>query len=56
MGNKGILLCGHGSRSAETLQEFELFANKLKVRFPEKFTEENALNRNLEQERKTLEK
>lgn len=30
--------------------------NKLKVRFPEKFTEENALNRNLEQERKTLEK
>jgi NTP pyrophosphatase (non-canonical NTP hydrolase) len=28
---------------------------KLKVRFPEKFTEENALNRNLEAERKVLE-
>jgi NTP pyrophosphatase (non-canonical NTP hydrolase) len=28
---------------------------KLKVRFPEKFTEEAALNRNLEEERKTLE-
>lgn len=30
--------------------------NKLKVRFPEKFTEENALNRDLESERKELEK
>ena len=30
--------------------------DKLRVRFPEKFTKENALNRNLEQERKTLEK
>ena len=29
---------------------------KLKVRFPEKFTEENALNRNLEAERVELEK
>lgn len=29
--------------------------NKLKVRYPEKFTEENALNRNLESERKELE-
>jgi len=29
--------------------------NKLKVRFPEKFTEENAINRNLEEERKQLE-
>ena len=28
---------------------------KLKVRYPEKFTEENALNRNLELERKVLE-
>ena len=28
---------------------------KLKVRFPDKFTEEAALNRNLEEERKTLE-
>lgn len=30
--------------------------NKLKVRFPEKFTEENAINRNLTEERKELEK
>lgn len=30
--------------------------NKLKVRFPDKFTTENALNRNLEAERKELEK
>ena len=30
--------------------------NKLKVRFPDKFTEEAANNRNLEAERKTLEK
>lgn len=29
---------------------------KLKIRFPDKFTEENAINRNLEQERKQLEK
>jgi hypothetical protein len=28
---------------------------KLKVRYPEKFTEEAALNRNLDKERKTLE-
>lgn len=30
--------------------------NKLRVRYPEKFTAENALNRNLEAERKALEK
>ena len=30
--------------------------NKLKVRYPDKFTEENAINRNLEAERKELEK
>lgn len=30
--------------------------NKLRIRFPDKFTEENALNRNLEAERKELEK
>jgi len=35
MENKGILLCGHGSRSAETLQEFKFFANTLKARLPE---------------------
>ena len=29
---------------------------KLKIRFPEKFEENQAINRNLEQERKTLEK
>lgn len=29
--------------------------NKLRIRFPDKFTEENALNRNLELERQTLE-
>jgi len=30
--------------------------NKLRARFPEKFTQENALNRDLETERKILEK
>lgn len=30
--------------------------DKLKIRFPEKFTEENAINRDLESERKELEK
>lgn len=44
----------------ETYEDFEkaLFNNieKLRVRYPEKFTEENALNRNLEAERKELEK
>lgn len=30
--------------------------NKLQVRFPEKFSAENAINRNIELERKTLEK
>lgn len=29
---------------------------KLKIRYPEKFTEENAINRNLKEERKILEK
>lgn len=38
----------------ETILENNI--NKLKVRFPEKFTEELALNRNLEEERKELEK
>lgn len=33
----------------------DLNINKLKVRFPEKFTEENALNRDLEAERTILE-
>lgn len=34
---------------------FETNINKLKVRFPEKFTQEQALNRDLEKERQTLE-
>lgn len=34
---------------------FDLNINKLKVRFPEKFTEANALNRDLEAERTILE-
>lgn len=40
-----------------TLEEvMQTNINKLEVRFPEKFTEEAALNRNLEKERETLEK
>ena len=38
------------------LQSFENNINKLKVRFPEKFTTENALNRDLVSERIELEK
>jgi len=39
-----------------TMEEvMETNINKLKVRFPEKFTQENAINRNLEEERKVLE-
>lgn len=34
---------------------FDININKLKVRFPEKFTQEAALNRNLDKERKSLE-
>lgn len=34
----------------------DLNINKLKIRFPDKFTEENALNRDLASERKELEK
>ena len=37
-------------------QLFDQNTAKLKVRFPEKFTEEKALNRDLEAERKALEK
>lgn len=37
-------------------QSLENNINKLRVRFPDKFTEENAINRNLEQERTELEK
>lgn len=37
-------------------QSLENNIAKLKIRFPDKFTEENAINRNLEQERTELEK
>jgi len=36
-------------------EAYEKNINKLKVRFPEKFSEEKALERDLEAERKTLE-
>lgn len=40
----------------ESLEDIlEKNINKLKARFPDKFTEENAINRNLEVERKILE-
>lgn len=45
-----------GLTQEEFEQGLENNIEKLKIRFPEKFTKENALNRNLEQERKTLEK
>ena len=37
-------------------KDLENNINKLKIRFPDKFTEENALNRDLESERKELER
>jgi hypothetical protein len=37
-------------------QSLENNINKLKIRFPDKFSEENAINRNLEKERQELEK
>ena len=36
-------------------EEMKRVINKLKTRFPEKFTEGNAFNRNLKEERKVLE-
>lgn len=36
-------------------EEMERVINKLKVRFPEKFTEDNAFNRDLDKERGVLE-
>ncbi len=35
---------------------FEINIDKLRARYPEKFTSENAINRNLDKERKILEK
>jgi NTP pyrophosphatase (non-canonical NTP hydrolase) len=46
--------CNINDWSIEELMDINI--NKLRVRFPEKFTQDNALNRNLEEERKTLEK
>lgn len=46
--------CTENSIILENILENNI--NKLKVRYPEKFTEELALNRNLEEERKELEK
>lgn len=37
-------------------EEMERVVNKLKVRFPDKFTEDNAFNRDLSKEREILEK
>lgn len=45
-----------GFTKEELYKALENNINKLKVRYPEKFTEDLALNRNLEQERKELEK
>lgn len=45
--------CNVNKWSMEEVMEINI--NKLKVRYPEKFTQENAINRNLEEERKVLE-
>lgn len=46
-------LCNINDWDIEDVLEINI--NKLKVRYPEKFTQENAINRNLEEERKILE-
>lgn len=48
------IACEYCDVSFEELQERNI--NKLKARFPDKFTEEKALNRDLETERNILEK
>jgi len=35
MGKTGVLICGHGSRDAEAVREFELLAAALRPRFPD---------------------
>ena len=45
-----------GFTKEELYKSLENNINKLKVRYPESFSEELAINRNLEQERKELEK
>lgn len=47
-------LCRLGGIDFEKILDNNI--NKLRVRYPEKFTNENATNRNLEAERKELEK
>lgn len=37
-------------------KDFQINIDKLRVRYPEKFTNHNAINRNLEKEREQLEK
>ena len=55
--DKLVADCGLDVINSTELLQHILGTNikKLKIRFPEKFTEENALNRNLEAERKVLE-
>lgn len=48
-----IVFCSE--QGLDILDLFEKNINKLKVRYPNKFTVENAINRSLEEERKTLE-
>ena len=35
MTETGVLICGHGSRDAEAVREFELLAKALRPRFPD---------------------
>lgn len=49
-----VNMCNINNWNIEDILENNI--NKLKVRYPDKFTENNALNRNLEEERKELEK
>ncbi len=48
-------MCNDRTESFTLYDSLERNIEKLKVRFPEKFTTDNAINRNLEQERKVLE-
>jgi hypothetical protein len=47
-------LCNLNEWDLESILEINI--NKLKIRFPEKFTNDLAINRDLIEERKTLEK
>ena len=48
------ILCDHLNVSFEEVWEKNI--KKLKARYPEKYTDENAMNRNLKKERRVLEK